>query len=57
MVPPTSVDTVQLKFTCVLLAAVAVRLLGAEGVAAGVDAVAVDEYGPRLLAASVARTR
>jgi len=32
MVPPASVDVVQLKFTCVLLAAVAVRLLGAVGV-------------------------
>ena len=57
MVPPGSVDAVQLRFTCVLLAAVAVRLVGAEGVAAGVEAVAVVEYGPKLLKASVARTR
>jgi hypothetical protein len=32
IVPPVSVDAVQLKFTWVLLAAVAVRLLGAVGV-------------------------
>jgi len=55
--PPVSLDAVHVKLTCVLDAAVAVRFVGAVGVAASVLAEAVAEYGPRSFAESVARTR
>ena len=59
--PTLSVAAVQLTLICVLEAALAARLLGAVGAlvsgAAGVVADAIAEYGPRLPAASTARTR
>ena len=57
IVPPVSVPAVQLKLICVLENTVAPKFDGAVKIGAGVVAPAVFEYGPRLLAASVARTR
>ena len=57
MVPPGSVEAVHDKLIWVFATAVAVKFVGTVGVATGVEAVAVIEYGPRLVAASVARTR
>ncbi len=57
IVPPASVEAVHVRLICTGPAAAAVKLVGAVGEFAGVVALAVLEYGPRLFAASVARTR
>jgi hypothetical protein len=57
IVPPVSVEAVHPRLICVLEAAVAVRFEGAVSVGAAVVAVAMLEYGPKLFAASLARTR
>ncbi len=57
IVPPASVEAVHDRLICTGPAAAAVRFVGAVGVGAAVVAAAVLEYGPRLFAASVARTR
>ncbi len=57
MVPPVSVAAVHDKLICVLEITVVARFVGAVRTGAAVVAEAVAEYGPRLFARSVARTR
>jgi hypothetical protein len=56
-VPPVSVEGDQVRLICVLPDGEAAKFEGAVIIGAAVVALAVVEYGPRLLAASVARTR
>jgi hypothetical protein len=58
IVPPVSVDAVQVKLICELLITVAARFVGAVGTGgARVLVVAVLEYGPVTFDVSEARTR
>jgi len=57
IVPPVSVAAAHDKLICVLETTVVAKLVGAVRTGAAVVPETVAEYGPRLLAESVARTR